>query len=198
MEDREPSMLRPGGVLPAPVPARSSGAIAVPAEREDGGGRAVWVAGFWRRAVAAIVDGAIVLPVAVLAVWLAKRLAGLALPPIRGGKVDAWLDLLLGGDPTVLGVLGLAAGTAAIYLMLFQTLASRTPGMRLLGLTVIDVYGDPPSALRSLVRTVGYFVAAAVGCLGFLWIGIDREKRGLHDWLSGTYVIKPPPRAGSS
>jgi uncharacterized RDD family membrane protein YckC len=198
MEDREPSMLRPGGALPVPPSARASGGLAPPAEREDAGGRAVWVAGFWRRALAALVDAAIVGPVALLAVWLAKRLAGLGLPPIRGGKIDAWLDLLLGGDPTMLGVLGLAAGTAAIYLMLFQTLSARTPGMRLLGLTVIDVYGEPPSALRSLLRTTGYFAAAALGGLGFLWIGFDREKRGLHDWLSGTYVIKPPPRARST
>lgn len=198
MEDREPSMLRPGGAIPVPAAARSSGAVAIPAPREDAGGRAVWVAGFWRRAVAALVDAIIVGPVALLVVWLAKRLAGLALPPVRGGKIDAWLDLTLGGDPAVLGALGLVAGVAAIYVMLFQTLSSRTPGMRLLGLTVIDLYGDPPSALRSVVRTLGYFAAAAIGGLGFLWIGFDREKRGLHDWLSGTYVIKPPPRQGSS
>jgi uncharacterized RDD family membrane protein YckC len=64
----------------------------------------------------------------------------------------------------------------------------------LLGVRVIDVYGEPPSALRALARTLGYFVAAATGGLGFLWIGFDREKRGLHDWISGTYVIKAPPR----
>jgi uncharacterized RDD family membrane protein YckC len=26
--------------------------------------------------------------------------------------------------------------------------------------------------------------------LGFLWIGFDREKRGLHDWLADTYVVR--------
>jgi uncharacterized RDD family membrane protein YckC len=26
--------------------------------------------------------------------------------------------------------------------------------------------------------------------LGFLWVGFDSEKRGLHDWIAGTYVIK--------
>jgi uncharacterized RDD family membrane protein YckC len=26
--------------------------------------------------------------------------------------------------------------------------------------------------------------------LGFLWIGFDSEKRGLQDWVSGTYVVK--------
>ena len=26
--------------------------------------------------------------------------------------------------------------------------------------------------------------------LGFIWIAFDSEKRGLHDWLAGTYVVK--------
>jgi uncharacterized RDD family membrane protein YckC len=155
--------------------------------------RTVWVAGFWRRAAAAVVDLALVAPLAALAVWLAKRLAGLDLPPVRAANLDAWLDLLLAGDPAVLGALGLASAIAAVYLVLFQTLAARTVGMRLLGLRIIDVYGEAPSALRALVRTAGYFAGAAAFGLGFLWIGFDREKRGLHDWLSGTYVTRPPP-----
>jgi uncharacterized RDD family membrane protein YckC len=157
-------------------------------------GQPVWVAGFWRRGLAALVDVAIAGPLAVVAVWLASRLAHLDLPPLRGAKLDAWLDLLLAGDPAMLGVIGLAAAIAAVYLALFQALGGSTPGMRLLKLAVIDVYGDPPSALRALVRTAGYFASAALFGLGFLWIGFDREKRGLHDWLSGTYVIKPPPK----
>lgn len=157
-------------------------------------GQPVWVAGFWRRALAGLVDLAIVAPLAVAAVWLASRLAHLDLPPLHGAKLDAWLDLLLAGDPAMLGVLGLAAAIGAVYLALFQALAGATPGMRLLRLAVIDVYGDPPSALRALVRTAGTFASTALVGLGFLWIAFDREKRGLHDWLSGTYVIKPPPK----
>jgi len=162
-------------------------------ERPREAERTVWVAGFWRRAVAALVDLTLVAPLAALAVWFAKRLAGLELPPVRGGKLDAWLDLLLAGDPAMLGVLGLAAAIVAVYLVLFQTLAGRTLGMRLLGLRVVDVYGEAPSALRSLLRTAGYFVSTAAFGLGFLWVGFDREKRGLHDWLAGTYVTRPPP-----
>jgi uncharacterized RDD family membrane protein YckC len=62
--------------------------------------------------------------------------------------------------------------------------------MRTLGLTIVDLYGDPPSVLRSIARTVGYLAAAVTLGLGFLWIGFDRERRGLHDWLSGTHVVK--------
>ncbi len=155
----------------------------------------VWVAGFWRRAVAALIDTLIVLPAALAMIWAAGRMAALALPPIGLAKIDAWLDLILAGDVAVIGVLGLAAAVAAVYLLVFQVLGARTLGMRLLGLRIIDVYGDAPSALRVLARTVGYFIGVATGGLGFLWIAFDREKRGLHDWLAGTYVVKPPPKA---
>jgi uncharacterized RDD family membrane protein YckC len=155
---------------------------------------AVWVAGLWRRLAGGLVDALVVLPAAMAVVWLASKLAGLRLPPVSGAKLDAWLDLILAGDAAVLGAVGLGAAVAAIYLLCFQVLAGRTLGMRALGLRIIDVYGEPPSALRALTRTAGYFVNLATGGLGFLWIGFDREKRGLHDWLAGTYVCKPPPR----
>ena len=44
----------------------------------------------------------------------------------------------------------------------------------------------------NLVRPIaapGRPAAATLG-LGFAWIGFDREKRGLHDWLAGTYVVR--------
>jgi uncharacterized RDD family membrane protein YckC len=77
-----------------------------------------------------------------------------------------------------------------IYLLAFHAMAGRTPGMRLLRLRVIDVYGDPPSVIRAVVRTAGYLACFITFSLGFIWIGFDREKRGLHDWLAGTYVIR--------
>ena len=43
---------------------------------------------------------------------------------------------------------------------------------------------------RALVRTAGYVVSVASLGLGFLWIAFDSEKRGLHDWMAGTYVVK--------
>lgn len=150
----------------------------------------VVVAGFFRRAAAGFVDGAIVLPISSLVAFLAGRLSGLALPPARQRGIDYWLDLMLAGDPALWGAITLGAVIAALYLLLFQALAGRTLGMRLLGLRVIDLYGDPPRFWRAATRTLGYFACVATLSLGFLWIGFDREKRGLHDWLAGTLVIR--------
>jgi uncharacterized RDD family membrane protein YckC len=149
-----------------------------------------YAAGFWRRLGAALVDVAIILPVAMLLAWLAGQLAGVHLPESRHYGVDFWLDLLLSSDPALLGMLGLLIATAAIYATIFQITWAATPGMRMLGLGIIDLYGDAPSVLRSIARTVGYLASAVTLGLGFLWIGFDRERRGLHDWLSGTHVVK--------
>ncbi|HEY0250091.1 MAG TPA: RDD family protein, partial [Kofleriaceae bacterium] len=77
-----------------------------------------------------------------------------------------------------------------IYLLVFQITRGRTVGMQVMKMKVIDVYGDPPSAARSAVRCAGYLASAFTLFLGFLWIGFDSEKRGLHDWIAGTYVIR--------
>lgn len=149
-------------------------------------GTEVRVAGFWHRLLAAGVDVAVIAPVAVLTTWLAGAITGIR-PP---ASVDIWLDLVLSSDPSVYLALQLSVAVAAVYVMVFQIVAGRTLGMRLLGLHIIDVYGDTPSPARALLRTVGYVGAVATLMLGFFWIAIDREKRGLHDWLAGTYVIR--------
>jgi uncharacterized RDD family membrane protein YckC len=150
----------------------------------------VWVAGFWRRAAAGIVDALIALPVAWLFVWLATAIVGLALPHAPRAGIDFWVDLTLAGDPAVWGALGLGATLVFFYLAVFHALGGRTPGMRLLGLRVVDPYGEPPGLVRSVVRSLGYFVCAATLGLGFFWTAFDREKRGLHDRLAGTFVAR--------
>ena len=150
----------------------------------------VQVAGFWRRLGAAMVDLAIVAPVALILTWIASLIAGVHLPPSRTRSIDFWLDLALSSDPALVMAFGLLTAVGLIYLLIFQITTARTVGMRLLGLRIIDLYGDPPTSARCAVRTLGYLAGAATLLLGFLWIGFDSEKRGLHDWLAGTYVIK--------
>ena len=203
MEDREPSVLRdPTSPPPAERPPAAASRLAdspapAVARRATYSGieptQTVYVSGFWRRLVAAIVDAAIALPVALGLAAVAGRLAGLSLPSARHAGVDYWLDLWLAGDPALWGAIGLVAAIAVLYLFLFQAATGRTPGMRVLGLRVIDVYGRSPGLLRVSLRVVGYLLGIATLGLGFIWMGFDREKRGLQDWLGGTYVVKADP-----
>jgi len=148
----------------------------------------VHVAGLWRRFGAGFVDLLILAPIIVVLVWVTSRLTGARVPSSRS-SLDFWLDLLLTSDPAVMSALIIAVATALLYQFVFQATIGQTVGMRLLKLQVIDVYGDPPSYGRAGLRTAAYLASAATLFLGFWWIGFDAEKRGLHDWIAGTYVI---------
>jgi uncharacterized RDD family membrane protein YckC len=183
--DLDPGV-EPAGAVPPPPPPPQAAAT----RRARPAAPVFHAAGFWWRAAAAAVDLAVVLPVGLLLCWLAGLLSGVHLPQSRLQGLDFWLDLLLASDPALLGGLGLLIAIGAVYALVFQITMSRTLGMRLLKVRIIDLYGDPPSTGRALARTGGYLAGLATLGLGFLWIGFDREKRGLHDWLAGTYVVK--------
>jgi uncharacterized RDD family membrane protein YckC len=170
------------------APRGTKAAPARPAARGDAS--TVYVVGFWRRLAAAAIDFAIVLPLTALFTWICSNVAGVHLPPSRMHGPDFWVDLLIGSDPALMMGLGLFVAIGALYLYLFQVTLGRTFGMRVLRLRIIDVWGEPPSHARCAARTAAYFASACTLLLGFVWIGFDSEKRGLHDWIAGTYVIK--------
>lgn len=147
-----------------------------------------YAVGFWTRLLAALIDLAVIIPIAVLLSWIVGKIAGFGMPPDLG--LDYWLLLLLGTDPAVVTLVVMLVATSSLYLLFFQITMARTLGMRALRVKIIDVYGDPPTTSRAAIRTGGYLLNLATLGLGFLWTGFDSEKRGLHDWVAGTYVVK--------
>ncbi|MEO8704563.1 MAG: RDD family protein [Kofleriaceae bacterium] len=152
----------------------------------------VHVVGFWKRAVAAVVDLTIVVPTALLITLLVSKISGVRLPSsnLSPLDVDLWIDLVLATDPAIVMALVLLFAIGLTYLFVFHMTLGRTLGMRLMKIRVIDVYGEPPSPARCAVRCAGYLASVATLFLGFLWMGFDSEKRGLQDWIAGTYVIR--------
>ncbi|HLU67217.1 MAG TPA: RDD family protein [Kofleriaceae bacterium] len=198
MSEREPAILgQPAGG--SEVVARAPGAGDAAARRSEGPARVrgaaaraaptYHAAGFWRRLGGGLVDLAVLIPVCLILTWLAGALSGVHLPASRHRGLDFWLDLLLASDPALLGGLGLSLAIGVVYAMVFQVTRARTLGMRLVRVRIIDLYGDPPSIGRAAARTAGYLAGLATLGLGLLWIGFDSERRGLHDYLAGTYVV---------
>lgn len=193
MVEREPALLgdRPGSSPGEPGPSiREPKAPSAPRPASRDAAPTVHVAGFWRRFAAGWIDLAIILPVGLLFAWIASALADVHLPPSRIRGPDFWLDLVLASDPALMTAFAMILIVGVVYLMVFQALMGRTLGMRVLKMRVIDVWGDRPSIARCAARTAGYLAGLATVMLGFLWVGFDSEKRGLHDWIAGTYVIK--------
>jgi uncharacterized RDD family membrane protein YckC len=150
----------------------------------------VHVAGFWQRLVGGLIDTAIILPLGLLFTWIAVSVSDMSLPPSRMRQIDFWVDQLLATNPVLMTGVVMILAVGAVYLLVFQILLGRTVGMRVMKMRIIDVWGDRPTIARCAARTAGYLVGVGTIALGFLWVGFDSEKRGLHDWIAGTYVIK--------
>ena len=193
MADPEPAVLRDEPVAAEVAPTT---AFVRPAARREA--QTVQVVGFWKRTVAAAIDFAIVIPAALLVTLLVTKIAGVHLPPsnIHLLDIDLWIDLLLRTDPALLTAFGLALAIGMTYLLVFQIILGRTLGMRVMRMKIIDVYGERPSPARCLARCGGYLAGVATLFLGFLWMGFDSEKRGLQDWIAGTYVIRAEAGGG--
>ena len=155
----------------------------------DHGGSEVVVAGFWRRALAALVDCLIIAPVLAGLVWLAKQLTGYQLPTVSKVRFETVLEMVISGEGMFYSVVAMMLLLVVLYLALFLLISGATPGLKILKLRVINIYGQTPELWRVALRCVGFVLSCGLMGLGFLWIGFDREKRGLQDWVAGTYVI---------
>lgn len=78
---------------------------------------------------------------------------------------------------------------AFLYHWVSLTVAGRTPGKAVLGLRVVCRDGSPISAGRAFVRVLTFPLAFLLFGLGFIGILVDRERRGLYDFIAGTTVV---------
>lgn len=86
-------------------------------------------------------------------------------------------------------VLFACIGLSAGYFVLLHAMEGQTVGKWLLGLRVVGVNQGSISYSQSFIRCIGYVLSTLSG-IGFLWILLSREKRGWHDLLARTWVIR--------
>ena len=85
-------------------------------------------------------------------------------------------------------ILGLAIGIA--YTVGFWVSSGATPGKMVAGLKVVTVEGDAIGIGKALLRYFGYWVNALTLYIGYLFIAFRKDKRGLHDLIASTKVIR--------
>jgi len=168
----------------------SSHAAPAPADAAAGEpGPRVRAAGLFRRMTAGTIDLFLLVSLFILLQALTSVIVGKGLPRLAqlgpGGLVDA---LLAGSTLAATGLL-LFALLAGGYLVLLHTGPGQTIGKRLLGIRVIDGYGQPLGLARSSLRLLAMIPSAGLAGLGLLWIGFDRERRAVHDRLADTHVV---------
>jgi len=147
-------------------------------------------AGFWVRAAAMSLDS-IVLQIIVLLAFLVllgfPALAGVAL---EIGVITNIILLAQAGNPVITAIPGLLI--IIILLLYFSYPLSgkylATPGKRAFGIYVKKMNSERVGFVRALLRTCCYLLSALPLYFGFVMAGF-KNKRALHDWLSGTQVL---------
>ncbi|WGK70372.1 RDD family protein [Candidatus Haliotispira prima] len=148
-------------------------------------------AGFWRRVGANLIDDllitAITLPILTeyygwsysdsenlfpngfLSFWLSLVF------PLPAGSLDFWLSYFF----------------PYIFVTSFWTWKQATPGKMAVSVKIIDAKtGKAPSSGQCIGRYFAYLLSFLPLGLGFLWIAFDDRKRGWHDMLCRTAVVR--------
>jgi len=74
------------------------------------------------------------------------------------------------------------------YFTFFHARLGQTPGKRLIRIKVVDKNGNLLSHWTALLRSFAYLFSSMFFCAGFLIAIFGKKKRGLHDFLVGSYV----------
>jgi len=131
-------------------------------------------AGFWVRLAAFLVDQ-LILNAVLLIVLLSLEAAGAKVS--TSNPYDLKLNLLGG---SIFGT----------YFTIFTGIEGQTFGKRLMGIRVLRLDGSRVTYARSLARYLAYTVSLLPLGVGFLVIAMTPNKRGWHDYLCDTIVVK--------
>ena len=138
-------------------------------------------AGFWIRVAAAIIDGVIL--------WLVQMAIQLATFGIfAASPVDPDSSASSMIVATISQLLQLAVGIS--YETFFVGKFAATPGKMACGIKVIVSDGSRVSYLRAFGRYFAKMLSSLTLCIGYLMIAFDSEKRGLHDYICNTRVVR--------
>lgn len=149
----------------------------------------VRAATFPRRIAASLLDLILVTVVSAGVATLAALVLGVRLPSAKEFGADFVLAGLLDRNPMVAGGLGLFFGLSGLYQIYLGGILGQTLGKKLLGIRVISSRGQAPGPVLASVRFLTMGLSLGLLGLGWLWCIFDRERRALHDHLSGSYVI---------
>ncbi|OGO59327.1 MAG: hypothetical protein A2V85_09105 [Chloroflexi bacterium RBG_16_72_14] len=171
-----PSYSPPPGYSPPPQSWQAP-------EPDTGPAPGVRFAGPGARLLAYIVDTILLSAVFILIFFLFTALAigtASADGDVSGGAVGGFLLLIL-----------IAIVVSIAYFPWFWWKGGQTPGMKVFHIRVVrDADGGPISGGAALLRLLGYWVNSAVFYIGFIWIFVDKRRRGWHDLIAGTVVIE--------
>uniref|UniRef100_A0A7V4AN77 RDD family protein n=1 Tax=Thermus tengchongensis TaxID=1214928 RepID=A0A7V4AN77_9DEIN len=131
------------------------------------------IASPWRRLMASLIDGLILVPLS----FLLMALAGIN--PLAQTTTFVQ-DLLFNWIPSW------------AYYVIFTALYGATPGKMALGLKVVRTDGQPVDWLTAFMReVVGKTLSTLPLLLGYLWAFFHPRRQAWHDLIADTLVVRP-------
>lgn len=127
-------------------------------------------AGFWIRVAATIIDS-IIMYIAFFGV------AFLFMDGIASLGVNITLQLIF------------AAAGIVYFAGMESSSRQATLGKMAVGIKVGDAHGNQLSFANALGRYFAKIISAIILYIGFMMVGWDKNKQGLHDKIAGTYVF---------
>ncbi len=145
----------------------------------------------WRRAMATLIDGAILGSVVAGYLWIAAAIVGTPAEAADASGLEALMQGIKSASAVLVPGAFLAVVIAAAYSAVFALLwGGRTPGRAVLGLRLVDASGAPPGPVRAVIRAILSVVSFAALLAGF-WLALfDRRGQTLHDKLTSTFVVR--------
>jgi uncharacterized RDD family membrane protein YckC len=137
-------------------------------------------AGLATRAIAGVIDAALITLVAIAVEFGAALIVSLLHIPHDLRTVL----LAIGGAAYILWIIG--------YFVTFWSTTGQTPGNRIMQIRVVSYGGEVLKPRRACVRCGGVILAALPLFAGFLLILFDSRRRGLQDRIARTLVVEAP------
>ena len=152
--------------------------------------------GFWIRFAAFVADWII----AYLGAALVAAIIGISM---TSGDVEPeqLQDVSITLENFNYSFLLLFCAISAVYAVVMTVWKGQTLGKMLLRIQVVDANGNVPpwrkAVIRELLRGVILLALFPLGLL-YVWVALDARKRGPHDYLGGSYVVRKRRGAGPS
>ena len=138
--------------------------------------------GFWIRVVAYLIDGILLN----IVFGIIGVIVGVSMIPIDPTNTDPMASMEHMGRFQLVALVV----TWLYFALMESSPRGATVGKMVLGLRVVDEQGNRISFARATGRFFAKFVSTIILMIGYLMVAFTERKRGLHDMIAGTLVIK--------
>jgi uncharacterized RDD family membrane protein YckC len=114
-----------------------------------------------------------------------------------GVGILVFIAILLGGGdtsgPVAITLIGFSILLSLLYFPFFWQRDGQTPGMSIFDIRVVrDQDGGKVDWLHAILRFIGYGINSIIFGLpiGWLWVFVDKRRRGWMDLIGSTVVVK--------